>query len=167
MPMVGSTLYVTSFILKEKTMTRLTTLDLSPFYRNSVGIDKLFDRMIHQIDTAAASTTNYPPYNIVKTGENTYSIEVAVAGFTQGEVTVNVNEGQLIITGEKLSTDLPEGHVYEHQGISARRFIRTFTLADYVEVTNAVSRDGILTVSLERQVPEALLPKTIAITYTK
>ena len=148
-------------------MTKITTLDLSPFYRNSIGVDKLFDRMMHQIDTAAASTTNYPPYNIVKTGDTTYLIEVAVAGFTEGEVTVNVNEGQLIITGEKLSTDLPEGHVYEHQGISARRFIRTFTLADYVEVTSAVSRDGILTVSLERQVPEALLPKTIAITYTK
>jgi molecular chaperone IbpA len=148
-------------------MTRLTTLDLSPFYRNSVGIDHLFDRMIHQIDTAAATTTNYPPYNIVKTGENTYEIQVAVAGFTQGEVTVNVNEGQLIITGEKLSTDLPDGQVYEHQGISARRFIRTFTLADYVEVIDAQSQDGILTVSLERRVPEALLPKTIAITYKK
>lgn len=148
-------------------MTRLTTLDLSPFYRNSIGIDKLFDRMIHQIDTAAASTTNYPPYNIVKTGDNTYEIQVAVAGFTKGEVTVNVNEGQLIIAGEKADTDLPEGHVYEHQGISARRFIRTFTLADYVEVTDAASQDGILTVSLERRVPEALLPKTIAITYKK
>ena len=166
MPKVGSTLYVTC-LTKEKTMTKITTLDLSPFYRNSIGVDKLFDRMMHQIDTAAASTTNYPPYNIVKTGENTYEIQVAVAGFTQGEVTVNVNEGQLIITGEKLSTDLPDGHVYEHQGISARRFIRTFTLAEYVEVVDAVSRDGILTVSLERQVPEAMKPKTIAITYTK
>ena len=166
MPMVGSTV-CHLLNIKEKTMTKITTLDLSPFYRNSIGVDKLFDRMMHQIDTAAASTTNYPPYNIVKTGDTTYLIEVAVAGFTEGEVTVNVNEGQLIITGEKLSTDLPEGHVYEHQGISARRFIRTFTLADYVEVTSAVSRDGILTVSLERQVPEALLPKTIAITYTK
>ena len=146
-------------------MTRLTTLDLSPFYRNSVGIDRLFDRLIGQIDNP--TNMNYPPYNIVKTGENTYEIQVAVAGFTEGEVTVNVNEGQLIITGEKQSTELPEGHTYEHQGISARRFIRTFTLADYVEVTDATSRDGILTVSLERQVPEALLPKTIAITYTK
>jgi len=148
-------------------MTKITTLDLSPFYRNSIGVDKLFDRMMHQIDTAAASTTNYPPYNIVKTGDTTYEIQVAVAGFTEGEVTVNVNEGQLIITGEKGSTDLPEGHVYEHQGISARRFIRTFTLADYVEVTSAISQDGILTVCLERRVPEALQPKTIAITYTK
>ena len=144
-------------------MTRLTTLDLNPFYRNSVGVDKLFDRLMGQLDTA--SNQNYPPYNIVKTGDNTYQIEVAVAGFTQGEVTVNVNEGQLIITGEKQSTDLPEGHTYEHQGISARRFIRTFTLADYVEVTSAQSRDGILIVKLERQIPEAMKPKTIAISY--
>ena len=144
-------------------MTRLTTLDLSPFYRNSIGVDKLFDRLMGQID--AGTTQNYPPYNIVKTGDNTYEIQVAVAGFTQGEVTVNVNEGNLLIVGEKLSTELPEGHTYEHQGISARRFIRTFTLADYVEVTNAVSRDGILTVTLERQVPEAMKPKTIAISY--
>ena len=145
-------------------MTKITTLDLSPFYRNSIGVDKLFDRLMGQID-AGVSTQNYPPYNIVKTGDNTYEIQVAVAGFTQGEVTVNVNEGNLIITGEKLSTELPGGHVYEYQGISARRFIRTFTLADYVEVTNAISRDGILTVSLERCVPEAMKPKTIAISY--
>lgn len=145
-------------------MTRLTTLDLSPFYRNSVGVDKLFDRLMGQID-AGGTAQNYPPYNIVKTGDNTYEIQVAVAGFTQGEVSVNVNEGNLIITGEKVSTDLPEGHVYEHQGISARRFIRTFTLADYVEVTSAQSKDGILTVKLERQVPEAMKPKTIAISY--
>ena len=145
-------------------MTKITTLDLSPFYRNSIGVDKLFDRLMGQID-AGGTTQNYPPYNIVKTGDNTYEIQVAVAGFTQGEVTVNVNEGNLNITGEKLATDLPEGHVYEHQGISARRFIRTFTLADYVEVTSAASRDGILVVKLERQVPEAMKPKTIAIAY--
>jgi len=145
-------------------MTKITTLDLSPFYRNSIGVDKLFDRLMGQID-AGGTTQNYPPYNIVKTSDNTYEIQVAIAGFTQGEVVVNVNEGNLIITGEKLATDLPEGHVYEHQGISARRFLRTFTLADYVEVTSAISRDGILTVKLERQVPEAMKPKTIAISY--
>ena len=146
-------------------MTRLTTMDLNPFYRNSVGIDRLFDRLMHQVDTAGS--TNYPPYNILKTGDNTYKIEVAVAGFTQGEVTVSVNEGNLIITGEKDETELPEGVSYEYQGISARRFLRTFTLADYVEVTDATSRDGILTITLERQIPEAMKPKTIAITYKK
>ena len=145
-------------------MTKITTLDLSPFYRNSIGVDKLFDRLMGQID-AGGTTQNYPPYNIVKTGDNTYEIQVAVAGFTQGEITVNVNEGNLIITGEKLATDLPEGHVYEHQGISARRFIRTFTLADYVEVTSATNKDGILTIELERHIPEAMKPKTIAIAY--
>jgi molecular chaperone IbpA len=140
-------------------------MDLNPFYRNSVGIDRLFDRLMHQVDTA--SSTNYPPYNILKTGDNTYKIEVAVAGFTQGEVTITVNEGNLIITGEKDGTELSEGVSYEYQGISARRFLRTFTLADYVEVTDATSKDGILTVTLERQIPEAMKPKTIAITYKK
>jgi molecular chaperone IbpA len=145
-------------------MTRLTTLDLSPFYRNSVGVDKLFDRLINQIDHAG--TTNYPPYNIVKTGDNTFEVQVAVAGFSQGEINVEVRDGDLIVTGEKTSTDLPEGHEYTHQGISARRFVRTFSLADYVEVESAVARDGILTVKLERHIPEAMKPKTIAITYT-
>jgi molecular chaperone IbpA len=144
-------------------MTRLTSLDLSPFYRNSIGIDRLFDRMVNQID--ASSNTNYPPYNILKTGENTYEIQVAVAGFTQGEVTVNLNEGQLVITGEKAEAELPEGHRYEHHGISARRFIRTFTLDNYVEVDSAISQDGILTIKLERRLPEAMKPKTIAISY--
>ena len=147
------------------TNTRLTTLDLNPFYRNTVGVDRLIDRLLNQVDTA--SSTNYPPYNILKTGDNTYKIEVAVAGFGQGEVTVNVNEGNLVITGEKDTTDLPEGVTYEYQGISARRFIRTFTLAEYVEVTDAVAKDGILTISLERQLPEAMKPKTVAITYKK
>ena len=144
-------------------MTRLTSLDLSPFYRNSVGVDSLFDRLINQIDTAA--TTNYPPYNIVKTGEHTFEVQVAVAGFSQGEIEVGVKDGNLIITGEKLNTELPEGHEYTHQGISARRFVRTFSLADYVEVESAIARDGILTVKLERHIPEAMKPKTIAITY--
>jgi molecular chaperone IbpA len=144
-------------------MTRLTSMDLSPFYRNSIGVDRLFDRLISQIDTS--TSTNYPPYNIVKTGENTFEVQVAVAGFSQGEIEISVKDGDLIITGEKLSTDLPDGHEYTHQGISARRFVRSFSLADYVEVQSAVARDGILTVKLERHIPEAMKPKTIAITY--
>jgi molecular chaperone IbpA len=144
-------------------MTRLTTLDLTPFYRSAIGVDRLFDRIVGQLDTTP--NNNYPPYNILKTGENTYEVQVAVAGFKQGEVNVEVKEGTLIVTGEQLETELPEGYKYEHQGISARRFIRTFSLADYVEVKNAISKDGILTVSLERIIPEALQPKSIAITY--
>ena len=76
-------------------MTKITTLDLSPFYRASIGVDRLFDRIVNQIDTTAS--TNYPPYNIVKTGDNTFEIQVAVAGFTQGELDVNFHDGQLKI----------------------------------------------------------------------
>jgi len=149
-------------------MTKITAMDLRPFYRNSIGVDRLFDRIIDQFDRASdpvGTTGNYPPYNVIKTGEHTYLIEVAVAGFTQGEIEVNVNEGNLIITGEKQTTELAEGYTYEHQGISARRFIRTFALMDYVEVVGATNKDGILTVRLERHIPEAMKPKTIAITY--
>jgi molecular chaperone IbpA len=143
-------------------MTKLTTLDLSPFYRASIGVDRLFDRIANQIDTTAS--TNYPPYNLVKTGANTFEIQVAVAGFSQGELEVHFQDGQLIITGEKKTTPNPE-HVYQHQGISARKFMRTWTLVDYMEVVDAVAKDGILTVSLEQRLPEAMKPKAIAITY--
>ena len=139
--------------------------DLPTLHRKFIGFDPLFEDLTRAF--TSNKSDNYPPYNILKTGDNTYEIHVAVAGFDEGEITVNVNEGNLIITGEKAAADLPEGFKYEYQGISARRFIRTFSLADYVEVTDAQSKNGILTVSLTRQVPEAMKPKTIAITYTK
>jgi molecular chaperone IbpA len=145
-------------------MTKITAFDLTPFYRNAIGVDRLFDRIVNQIDHAAS--TNYPPYNIVETGENTYEVQVAVAGFTQGEIEITVKDGELIIRGEKTES-LAEGHVYRHQGISARKFLRTFSLGDYVEVKDAVSQDGILTVKLERIVPESAKPKTVAISYVK
>ena len=144
-------------------MTKITSFDLTPFYRNAIGVDRLFDRITQQIDHAAG--TNYPPYNIVETGENLYEIQVAVAGFTQGEISINVKDGELIITGEKTENELPEGYIYRHHGISARKFIRTFSLGDYVEVQSAISKDGILTVKLERIIPESAKPKTIAISY--
>ena len=144
-------------------MTKLTTLDLTPFYRNSIGIDRLFDRIVNQID---ATATNYPPYDIVRTGDETYEIRVAVAGFVQVEIDVEFNNGTLIVKGEK-ATELgakPEVE-YIHHGISGRSFIRTFSVAEYVEVKDAVLADGILTVKLERLVPESLKPKKIAVSY--
>jgi len=146
-------------------MTKITAMDLSPFYRNSIGADRFLGRILDQIDHA--QNTNYPPYTILKTGEETFEIQVAVAGFSLGEIDVTVKDGELIITGEKQPEAMLVGTEYLHQGISARKFIRTFTLADYVEVVSAESRDGILTVRLERRVPEAMKPKTIAITYAK
>ena len=146
-------------------MTKITAMDLTPFYRNSIGVDRLFGRIMDQIDHA--SSTNYPPYNILKTGEDTFEIQVAVAGFSEGDLEVAVKDGELVITGEKQPEALLVGTEYLHQGISARRFIRTFTMADYVEVVSAESSNGILTVRLERRVPEAMKPKTIAISYAK
>ena len=142
-------------------MTKITSLDLTPFYRNTIGMDRLFDRIVSQFDHAAQ--TNYPPYDIVKTGDDSYEIRVAVAGFAQGEVDVTFHEGQLVITGEK---NTEEAVNYLHHGISARKFTRSFQLAEYVEVKSAIAQDGILTVRLERIVPETAKPKTIAITYT-
>ncbi len=147
-------------------MTKITAMDLAPLYRNSIGIDNWISRVLDQVDHNS-NQSNYPPYNIIKHDENTFEVQIAVAGFSQGEVEVAVKDGNLIITGEKQ----PEAHLvgteYLHQGISARRFVRTFGLADYVEVVDAVSRDGILTVRLERHLPEAMKPKTIAINYAK
>jgi molecular chaperone IbpA len=144
-------------------MTKFTHLDLAPFYRNSIGVDRLFDRITAQIDSAAAG--NYPPYDIVKTSDNSYEIRVAVAGFCQAEIDVTFHDGQLIITGEKNRDDDNE-HEYLHHGISARKFARTFSLADYVEVQSANAKDGILTVYLQRIVPESAKPKKIAITHS-
>ena len=145
-------------------MTKLTTLDLTPFYRNSIGIDRLFDRIVSQIDSAAS--TNYPPYDIVRTGDETYEIRVAVAGFTQAEIDVEFNNGQLIVKGEKNAETTPQIEVeYLHHGISGRSFARTFSVAEYVEVRDAVLADGILTVKLERLVPESQRPKKIAVSY--
>ena len=144
-------------------MTRLTTLDLQPFYKNSVGIDRLFDTMMNRIEHSNSST-NYPPYNIIKHNDDNYTIEVAVAGFADGEIDVQVNDGQLIITGDKAEVEATDDN-YLHQGIGTRKFIRTFQLAEYVEVKTASVENGILIVSLEREVPEAMKPKSIAINY--
>lgn len=142
-------------------MTKITTMDLAPFYRNSIGVDRLFDRIINQMDHAASN--NYPPYNIIRRGDDHFEVQVAVAGFDQGEISIEVRDGNLVITGEKADSD--NETEYLHQGISARRFIRTFSLAEYVEVVEATVKNGILSIQLERHIPEAMKPKSIAITY--
>ena len=142
-------------------MTKITTMDLNPFYRNSIGVDRLFDRILSQIDTT--SNNNYPPYNIVRRGEDQFEVQVAVAGFSQGEINIEVRDGNLVITGEK--ADNQDEVEYLHHGISARRFVRSFSLAEYVEVLEATVKDGILSINLERRIPEVMKPKTIAVTY--
>lgn len=143
-------------------MTKITTLDLAPFYRHTVGVDRLFDRILDQFENHS-HVGNYPPHDVVKTGENFYEIRLAIAGFGQGDIDVNFHRGELVVTGDKKSDD--SNVEYLHKGISARKFTRNFTLAENVEVLSATVRDGILTVVLEHIVPESAKPKNIAITY--
>jgi molecular chaperone IbpA len=145
-------------------MTKITHLDLTPFYRNSIGVDRLFDRILTQFDTAT-QVGNYPPHDVVKTGDETYEIRLAVAGFAQGEIEVTFHNGELTIVGEKNRED-ETGSEFLHRGISSRKFTRSFTLADHVEIKSAIAQDGILNIKLERLVPEEARPKSIAITYS-
>tara|TARA_R110000868_G_scaffold737_2_gene5399 strand:- start:880 stop:1323 length:444 start_codon:yes stop_codon:yes gene_type:complete len=147
-------------------MTRLTSLDLTPFYRSAVGFDQLFDRITSNIDTATTngSLANYPPYDILRTGEETYRIRLAVAGFQMADIKIELKEGVLSVSGSSASDEEAE---YLHKGISNRSFTRIFNLADYVEVKGATLKDGILKIDLERYIPEVMKPKIIEITSEK
>jgi molecular chaperone IbpA len=122
----------------------------------------MFDELMRV--TAQQSNSNYPPHNVIRTGEDTVIIEVAVAGFAEGEIDISVDKRVLTISGAK-KTEENSAWEYLHRGISSRDFRHAFTLAEHVEVKNAAIRNGILSVSLERQVPEEARPKSIAITY--
>ncbi len=139
----------------------LNKFDLTPFYRNSVGIDRL-SRLFDEMDRRDLNAGNYPPYNIIAKDENHYVIEMAVAGFGQEDIAVTANNGQLVVTGEKKEETVEEGEVL-HRGISARQFVRTFQLDDYVEVKDAELKDGILVIALERVLPDSLKPKHIEV----
>jgi molecular chaperone IbpA len=140
----------------------LRSLDIPSIHKFAVGFDNMFDELLR----TSQANTNYPPYNIVKHGDDNFAIELAVAGFKDGEINIQVERNQLTVKGEQL-LELDSQVEYLHRGISARSFSRTWTLADHVEVAGAKSENGILTISLERKVPEEQKPKSIAITYTK
>jgi molecular chaperone IbpA len=137
----------------------MRTVDFSPLYRSVVG----FDRLAALLDQAAAqdSAAGYPPYNIERTDENAYRIEIAVAGFRPDELGIEVKENLLTVTGRKAAND--DARKFLHRGLAERNFERRFQLADYVIVTDAALADGLLSVSLKRELPEALKPRTIAI----
>lgn len=145
----------------------LRSLDIPSIHKFGIGFDNIFDELMRV--NQQQSNTNYPPYNIVKHSEDAFAIEVAVAGFREGDINITVEKNVLTIKGEQLQDldELEKEVEYLHRGISARSFIRTFTLADHVEVIGAKAENGILRVELERQVPEEQKPKTIAITYKK
>ncbi|AAK24229.1 heat-shock protein [Caulobacter vibrioides] len=137
----------------------MRTIDLSPLYRSLVG----FDRLADQLDAAARNeaASGYPPYNIERTGENAYRIEIAVAGFKPEELNVEVKENLLTVTGRKAAND--EAKQYLHRGLAERNFERKFQLTDYLVVVDADLSNGLLSIALKRELPEALKPRTVEI----
>ena len=136
----------------------MRTVDFSPLYRSVVGFDRLADLLQSAASDAA---TGYPPYNIERTDENAYRIEIAVAGFRPEELNIEVKENLLTVEGRKAAND--DTRRYLHRGLAERNFDRRFQLADYVVVTEAKLADGLLQISLKRELPEALKPRRIDI----
>lgn len=141
----------------------MRTYDFTPLYRSAVG----FDRLANLLESASRTTsqdTGYPPYNIETTGENAYRIEIAVAGFGPDELNIEVKENLLTVTGRKTANDDGAAQkTYLHRGLAERDFERRFQLADYVVVTDANLVNGLLSISLKRELPEALKPRRIEI----
>ncbi len=139
----------------------MRTFDFTPLYRSAVG----FDRMANLLEMAARTSqeNGWPPYNIETTGENAYRIEIAVAGFTPDELNIEVKENLLTVTGRKTANDDSQQRTYLHRGLAERDFERRFQLADYVVVTDANLVNGLLSISLKRELPEALKPRRIEI----
>jgi len=139
------------------------TFNLAPLYRSTVGFDRLFSLLDQVSSGFDAGTPGYPPYNIERTGENAYRISVAVAGFSEPELSIVAKENTLTIRGDKQTkTDQKTGELL-YQGIAARAFERVFQLADHVEVKGAHLENGLLHVDLTREVPEAKKPRQIQI----
>jgi molecular chaperone IbpA len=141
----------------------MRTYDFAPLWRSSIGFDRLFE-LINDTQRLE-SQDNYPPYDIVRTGEDTYRISLALAGFAPDEVTITAQQNKLTIAGRKADQDSRPGSDQEflYQGISARPFERQFNLEDHVEVERASFENGLLQVELARKVPEAMKPRRIAI----
>jgi molecular chaperone IbpA len=156
----GPTLWVDHRMSLNQGGHAMRTFDLAPLYRSTVGFDRLFS-LLDQV-TGVEGAPSYPPYNIERTGENAYRITLAVAGFTEADLSIETKEDTLTIRGEKQSKDEKSGEVL-YQGIAGRAFERRFQLADHVEVKGATLENGLLHVDLVREIPETLKPRQIPI----
>ena len=138
----------------------MRSIDYSPFYRATVGFDRVFDLL----DSVAGqgSANGYPPYNIEKTGDNDYRIVMAVAGFAESELNVTQKENELLVTGQTAANGENEKQ-YLYRGIAGRNFERRFQLADHVKVSGAKLANGLLTIDLQREIPEEKKPRAIEI----
>ena len=135
-----------------------TDFDFTPFYRSSIGFDRVFDLLENA--TRVQTIDNWPPYDIAKTSDDSYRIQMAVAGFYENELSVTTESNLLVVTGQKAGGTDGE---YLHRGIANRSFIRRFELADHVKVSRASLVNGLLTLELQREIPEAMKPRRIAI----
>ena len=138
----------------------MRTYDLSPLYRATVGFDRMADLIDRLLSTDVADN-GYPPYNIEKTAEDAYRISVAVAGFNESDLSVEVKDGALVVAARKEKDETPR--TYLHRGIATRAFERRFHLAEHIRVTGATHENGMLHIDLVREVPEALKPRRIEI----
>ncbi len=143
----------------------LRSVDIPSIHKFSVGFESVFDELLKQ--TTDQNSVNYPPYNVVKHSEDKFSIELAVAGFNEGELEITVKQDQLFVRGTKHSSKNSTQTEYLYKGISSRDFNRAWTLANHIKVGNAEVRNGILTIELERIIPEGNRPRTIEVKYNK
>lgn len=139
----------------------MNRFDFTPYRRSTVGFDRLFDLLENHARLAQGD--NYPPFNIERSGEDSYRITLAVAGFKPDEIDITAQQNLLVVTGRK-QADAENRANFLHMGIASRNFERRFELADFVRVTSAALEDGLLVIDLVREVPEAMKPKKIAIT---
>lgn len=145
-------------------MTQLTRFDAAALSRALIGFDRIFDDMERRF--ATQTSTNYPPYNIAKVGENLYDIAIAVTGFEKNEIAVQIEANELTVRGERRPSDIPEPE-YLHRGLALRDFERSFTLAENMKVRKAEIKNGILSIQIEREIPEELKPRIIDIIEVK
>jgi len=147
------------------TQLKLSTLDFPTLHRHAIGFDRIFNELNR---TFANSRSNdaYPPYNVIKRGDYSYEVELAVAGFEENELTVDLNGNELTVVGKQVQSG-SESVEYLHRGISSREFTRKLALSDNMQVLGAKVRNGILSISLEQVIPEEQKPKRIPITFDK
>jgi molecular chaperone IbpA len=138
-----------------------SAFDFAPFRRSTVGFDRLFDML--ENSSLGQGQENYPPFDLIKKGENDYCIELAVAGFKPDEIDITAQQNVLIVSGRKNEESDEKGSNYIYRGIATRSFERRFALADHIQVRGADMKDGLLSIDLVREIPEAMKPKKINI----
>ena len=138
-----------------------SAFDFAPFRRSTVGFDRLFDML--ENSSAGQAQENYPPFDLIKLGDNDFRIELAVAGFKSGEIDITAQQNVLLVSGRKKDEVDDKGSNYVYRGIATRSFERRFALADHIQVKSADLKDGMLSIELVREIPEAMKPRKISI----